>query len=65
MILLVTQCLTKVSTNQNLTLLYLDLEMFLDDGENLDDGDIYPQTDMNNDEFQTDGDQPQRGAVTR
>jgi hypothetical protein len=32
--------------------------MFLDDGENLDDGDIYPQTDMNNDEFQTDGDQP-------
>ena len=42
-----------------------DLEMFLDDGENLDDGDIYPQTDMNNDEFQTDGDQPQRGAVNR
>ena len=39
--------------------------MFLDDGENLDDGDIYPQTDMNNDEFQTDGDQPQRGAVNR
>lgn len=28
---------------------FLDLEMFLDDGENLDDGD-YPQTDINNDD---------------
>lgn len=39
---------------------YIDLEMFLDDGidgENLDDGDMYPQTDNNNDEaFQTDAD---------
>ena len=40
--------------------------MFLDDGENLDDGDMYPQTDMNNDEaFQTDVDQGHRGAATR
>lgn len=44
--------------------------MFLDadgegEGENLDDGDMYPQTDNNNDDFQTDGDQGQRGAVVR
>ena len=57
MTLLATLLVTKVSKFA-FVIFYVDLEMFLDDGENLDDGDMYPQTDMNNEEFQTDGDQP-------
>jgi hypothetical protein len=64
MILLATLSVIKVSLIFNSQ--FVDLEMFLDDGIDGDDGDMYPQTDMNNeDAFNTDGDQAQRGAVAR
>jgi hypothetical protein len=40
--------------------------MFLDDGENLDDGEMYAHTDMNNEEVYQEAEPPiQRGAATR